>query len=54
MGRISGPHTLPPFPNLFISPLGVVPKKYEGEIQVNPSPFLPCNISNNYVTICVV
>ena len=34
MGRISGPHTLPPFPNLFISPLGVVPKKSEGEFRL--------------------
>lgn len=33
-GRIAGPFVEPPFPNMHISPLGVVPKKIEGQFRL--------------------
>ena len=33
-GRVAGPFKDPPFPNLQVSPLGLVPKKAEGEFRV--------------------
>lgn len=33
-GRVSGPHTIKPFDNLKISPLGIVPKKNPGEYRL--------------------
>ena len=34
LNRIAGPFPSPPFSNLVISPLGVVPKKAEGEFRL--------------------
>lgn len=33
-GRVGGPLTTPPFPNIQVSPLGLVPKKSPGEIRM--------------------
>lgn len=33
-GRVAGPVPRPPLPNLLVSPLGVVPKKAEGEFRL--------------------
>ena len=33
-GRIVGPFAEPPLPNLRISPLGVIPKKVQGEFRM--------------------
>lgn len=33
-GRVSGPYSVPPFPNFRVSPLGLVPKKNSGEFRV--------------------
>lgn len=32
--RIAGPFTQPPFPNIQVSPLGLVPKKSPGEFRL--------------------
>ena len=34
MGRIAGPFVTPPFPNLVISPLGLIPKSEPGKFRV--------------------
>lgn len=34
LGRVAGPFTKPPFPNLQVSPLGLVPKKSPGEYRL--------------------
>lgn len=39
LGRIAGPYDSPPFPNFHVSPIGLVPKN----IQANLEPFFTCH-----------
>ena len=46
-GRIAGPFSEPPFPNMRFSPLGLVPKKEEGEFRVTHDLSFPPDQSIN-------
>ena len=46
-GRIRGPFVQPPFYNLKVSPLGVIPKKQPGEYRVTNHLSFPCGGSVN-------
>ena len=41
LGRMAGPFVEPPFTDLFISPIGLVPKSDPGKFRLSPPPFLP-------------
>ena len=47
LGRVSGPFKSPPFPNLVISPLGLVPKKSPGQFRLIHHLSYPPNSSVN-------
>ena len=46
-GRVAGPFDISPFPNLQISPLGLVPKKKVGEYRVIHHLSYPDHLSIN-------
>ena len=46
MGRIAGPFSVPPFPTLRVSPIGLVPKK-NGDFRMIHNLSYPCNNSVN-------
>ena len=46
-GRVAGPFDISPFPNLQISPLGLVPKKKVGEYRVIHHLLYPDHLSIN-------
>ena len=47
LGRIKGPFKQPPFPNFFVSPLGVIPKKTPGEYRMIHHLSFPYGLSVN-------
>ena len=46
VGRIAGPFSVPPFPTLRVSPIGLVPKK-NGDFRMIHNLSYPCNNSVN-------
>lgn len=47
LGRVAGPFDGPPFPNLGLSPLGLVPKKEPGSVRLIHNLSLPKGCSVN-------